>query len=375
MTMISIRRISTILIDLPMIRPHLLAMTVMQRRTLLLVRMMCSDGIEGVGEATSIGGLAYGDESPEGVKVCIDTFVAPAMQGTEATNINAAMERVGRVVQGNPFAKAAIETALLDAHGKRHMVGIAELLGGAVRTTLPVLWTLASGDTQCDIDEAEKMLALRRHRVFKLKVGRKSAKEDLAHVLTIKRALGERAGMTVDVNQQWDESQAAPAIATLEEAGMARLAARFVVPLMADEALYGPEDAFDLARQAAADVFALKVVKSGGLHATRRTAAVGDAAGVSLYGGTMLEGTIGTLAAAHCYSTLPHLQWGCELFGPLLLGDDVVATPLRYQDFELHLPSGPGLGIDLDEDKIRFYRRDDGDVSHSAPRGPHVVPR
>ena len=388
--MISIRRISTILIDLPMIRPHLLAMTVMQRRTLLLVRMMCSDGIEGVGEATSIGGLAYGDESPEGVKVCIDTFVAPAMQGTEATNINAAMERVGRVVQGNPFAKAAIETALLDAHGKRRMVSVAELLGGAVRTTLPVLWTLASGDTQRDIDEAEKMLALHRHRVFKLKVGRKSAKEDLAHVLTIKRALGERAGMTVDVNQQWDESQAAPAIATLEEAGidlieqpiakhnragMARLAARFVVPLMADEALYGPEDAFDLARQAAADVFALKVVKSGGLHATRRTAAVGDAAGVSLYGGTMLEGTIGTLAAAHCYSTLPHLQWGCELFGPLLLGDDVVATPLRYQDFELHLPSGPGLGIDLDEDKIRFYRRDDGDVSHSAPRGPHVVPR
>src|SRR5258706_11379437 len=100
------------------------------------------------------------------------------------------------------------------------MVSVADLLGGAVRTTLPVLWTLASGDTQCDIDEAEKMLALRRHRVFKLKVGRKSAKEDLAHVLTIKRALGERAGMTVDVNQQWDESQAAPAIATLEEAGI-----------------------------------------------------------------------------------------------------------------------------------------------------------
>ena len=131
--------------------------------------------------------------------------------------------------------------------------------------------------------------------------------------------------MTVDVNQQWEESQAARAIAALEEAGidlieqpiskynragMARLAARFVVPLMADEALYGPEDAFDLARQAAADVFALKVVKSGGLHATRRTAAVADAAGVSLYGGTMLEGTIGTLAAAQCYGTLPHLQWG-----------------------------------------------------------------
>jgi len=390
LTMISVRTISTVLLDLPMIRPHHLAMAVMQRRTLLLVRMLCSDGIEGLGEATSIGGLAYGDESPEGVKVCIDTFIAPALQGTEATNINAAMERVGLVVQGNPFAKAAIETALLDAHGKRRAVSVAELLGGAVRTTLPVLWTLASGDTQCDIDEAEKMLALQRHRVFKLKVGRRTAKEDLTHVLKIKEALGERAGVTVDVNQHWTEAQAARSIATLEEAGvdlieqpiakhnragMARLAARFVVPLMADEALYGPEDAFDLARQAAADIFALKVVKSGGLHATRRTAAVADAAGVSLYGGTMLEGTIGTLAAAHCYSSLPHLQWGSELFGPLLLGDDIVAAPLRYQDFELHLPDGPGLGVELDEDKVAFYRRDRSEVSPSTSRRPHVVPR
>ncbi|HLZ99374.1 MAG TPA: muconate/chloromuconate family cycloisomerase, partial [Steroidobacteraceae bacterium] len=291
LTMISIQRIEAVLLDLPMIRPHLLAMTIMRTRTLLLVRIMCSDGIEGLGEATSIGGLAYGDESPEGAKLCIDTFITPALLGIEATNINRAMEQIGRVVQGNPCAKAAIETALLDAHGKRRAVSVSELLGGSVRTTLPVLWTLASGETQRDIDEAEQMLELRRHRVFKIKVGRKSAKEDLAHVLGIKRALGDRAGVTVDVNQSWDEAQAARSIATLEEAGvdlieqpiskhnragMARLAARFVVPIMADEALYGPEDAFDLARQAAADVFALKVVNSGGLHATLRTAAVAD---------------------------------------------------------------------------------------------------
>jgi muconate cycloisomerase len=100
--MISIQSIETILLDLPMIRPHLLAMTVLQKRTLLLVRLMCSDTVEGWGEATSIGGLAYGDESPEGVKLCIDSFITPALRGIEATNINAAMERVGRLVQGNP---------------------------------------------------------------------------------------------------------------------------------------------------------------------------------------------------------------------------------------------------------------------------------
>jgi muconate cycloisomerase len=368
-----IESISTVLVDLPIIRPHLLAMTVVERRTLLIVRLMCSDAIEGLGEATSIGGLSYGDESPEGVKLCIDTFLAPALIGTDATNINRAMSLSGRIVQGNPFAKAAIETALLDAHGKRCGQSVTALLGGAVRDTLPVLWTLASGDTARDIDEAEELLAARRHQVFKLKVGRRAVAEDVAHALAIKRALGSRASVTVDVNQHWSEAEAAGAIAALEQggidlveqpiskhnrAGMARLATRFVIPIMADEAVYGPEDAFDLARQAAADVFAVKVAKAGGIHAAQRTAAVADAAGVSLYGGTMLEGTIGTYAAAHLFRTLPQLQWGTELFGPLLLSDDVVTTKPQYHEFNLTLPSTPGLGIILDEEKLAFYRRD-----------------
>jgi len=387
-----IERLSAILVDLPIVRPHLLAMTAVEQRTLVIVRLLCSDGIEGLGEATSIGGLAYGEESPEGVKLTIDTFLAPALIGKEATNINAASALAGRVVKGNPFAKAAIETALLDAEGKRRGLSITELLGGAVRDALPVLWTLASGDTARDIAEAEELLAARRHRVFKIKVGRLPLSDDLAHVLAIRRALGDRAGLTVDVNQRWEEAEAARAIATLEDAGidlveqpiskynragLARLAARFVVPIMADEAVCGPEDAFDLARQAAADIFALKIAKSGGLHAARRTAAVADAAGVSLYGGTMLDGTIGSVAAAHVFRALPLLQWGTELFGPLLLKDDIVTTLPEYKDFHLHIRPGAGLGIELDENKLAFYRRDRSSRSTVGNFGPvhHVVPR
>ncbi|MCH5765530.1 muconate cycloisomerase, partial [Salmonella enterica] len=85
-------------------------------------------------------------------------------------------------------------------------------------------------------------------------------------------------------------------------AGMARLAARFVVPIMADEAVNGPEDALAIARLGAADVLALKIAKSGGIHEMLRTAAVGDAAGMSLYGGTMLEGSVGSIASAHGFA-------------------------------------------------------------------------
>lgn len=348
-------------------------MATMQQQTMVIIRLRSSDGIEGIGEATTIGGLSYGEESPEGIKLTIDTYLAPALVGQDATNVNGAMLMLNKVARGNRFAKCGIETALLDAQGKRLGVPMSTLLGGAVRKTLPVLWTLASGDTARDIDEAEMFLAERRHNTFKLKIGRRSVGEDVAHVSQIKAALGDRAKVTVDVNQAWNEVDATRAIAALEAAGvdlieqptpreqrgaLARLAARFIVPIMADEGITGPEDALELVRDACADVFALKIAKSGGIYAMMRTAAIADAAGVSLYGGTMLEGSIGSIASAHGFCALPQLSWGTELFGPLLLKDDIVTVRPRYQEFDLHVPEGPGLGLQIDEEKLAFYRRD-----------------
>lgn len=368
----TVTAVEAVIVDLPTIRAHKLAMATMQVQTLVVVRLRSSDGIEGLGEATTIGGLSYGDESPEGTKLTIDTYLAPLLLGADATNVNRLMDLLCRSVKGNRLAKSAIETALLDAQGKRLGVSVATLLGGAVRKSLPVLWTLASGDTARDIEEAEQFLEERRHNTFKLKIGRRSVEEDVAHVAAIKRSLGDRAKVTVDVNQAWDETQAARGISMLEaagidlieqpiarenRAGMARLAARFIVPIMADEGVTGPEDAMELARLGAADVLALKIAKSGGLFSMLRTAAVGDAAGIGLYGGTMLEGSIGSIASAHGFCALPRLSWGSELFGPLLLREDVVIERPVYRDFELVLPEGPGLGVSLDEEKLAHYRR------------------
>ncbi len=369
----TVSSIEAILVDLPTIRAHQLAMATMRQQTLVIVRIRCSDGIEGIGEATTIGGLSYGDESPEGIKLTIDTYLAPALAGMDATNVKAAMARLNKVARGNRFAKCALQTALLDAEAKRLDVSLSTLLGGAVRSALPVLWTLASGDTKRDIDEAEQLMAERRHDTFKLKIGRRALRDDVAHAAAIKRALGDRARVTVDVNQAWNEAEAANGIAMLEAAGidlieqptpreqraaLSRLAARFVVPIMADEALAGPEDAIELVRGAPVDVFALKISKAGGIYETLRTAAIGDAAGVALYGGTMLEGSVGTIAAAHCFATLGQLAWGTELFGPLLLKDDIVVERPVYRNFTLALPEGPGLGVTIDEDKLAHYRRD-----------------
>ncbi len=367
-----ITNIEVILADVPTIRPHQLSVATMRSQTLVLVRVVCADGVEGWGEATTIGGLNYGEESPESVKVNIDTHIAPLLVGMEARQVAKAMAKVRKVIQGNRFAKCAIETALLDAQARRLGVPLSELLGGRVRDALPVAWTLASGDTARDIAEAEQMLALRRHRIFKLKIGARPVAEDVAHVLAIKKALGDAVSVRVDVNQAWTELEAMRGIAALEaggidlieqptratrQGGMARLAHRFAVALMADEALQGPQDALAIAQAGGADVFAVKIAQSGGLLPAAQVAAVAQLSGISLYGGTMLEGGIGTAASAQLFSTFGELEFGTELFGPLLLTREVLREPLVYRDFMLQVPDGPGLGVEPDMDKLRELRR------------------
>ena len=381
MNMLRITAVETCLVDLPTIRPHVLAMATMQQQTLCLVTIKCSDGVSGIGEATTIGGLSYGPESPETNKLAIDTYFEPLLVGADSTNPAALMAKIEKAIVGNNFAKCAIETALLDAVGQRVGLPMSELLGGRRRDSLPVAWTLASGDTARDIVEAEEMLAKRRHNIFKLKIGKRPVVEDVAHVAAIKAALGDRASVRGDVNMAWDEVTAARGIQLLEDAGcdlveqpvaahnrraMARLAGRFNIAIMADEALNGPTSAFAFASEAAADVFAVKIQQSAGLFGAARVAAIADAAGISLYGGTMLEAGIATAASAHLFSTFTSLTFGTELFGPLLLTEEILETPLVYADFALKVPEGPGLGVSLDSDKIAFFRRDAARKTYST---------
>jgi len=371
---VALKRAESFIVDVPTIRPHVLAMATMHAQSMVIVRLTNADGVEGLGEGTTIGGLSYGEESPESIKSAIDTYIVPVLETCDIAQVGATMAKIAKCVRGNHFAKCAVETALLDMQGKRLGVPVSELIGGGrVRDSLPVAWTLASGDTARDIAEGEAMLEARRHRIFKLKIGKRDVRDDVAHVGAICKALGDRASVRVDVNQNWSEAQAKLGMKMLLDVGcdlveqpiagdaiaaMARLSKSQAVPLMADEALHGPRSALRIAAANAAGVFALKIAQSGGLFATAEVAAIGTAAGIGLYGGTMLEGSVGTAASAHVFATLPDLAWGTELFGPLLQTEEILTTPLAYGDFSLAVPAGPGLGIELDPDKIAFFRRD-----------------
>jgi muconate cycloisomerase len=196
----------------------------------------------------------------------------------------------------------------------------------------------------------------------------------MRRAVEIARKLRDRAELRVDLNAAWTEPVAQLHLPALVDAGIslieqpidrwnieghARLAIRLNVPLMADESLATRHDASSIASAGNAfQVFALKLMKSGGFNACREIAAIASAYGIGLFGGCFLESSIGTAANLQLGAALGDLTWGSEWIGPAWLSDDLVVEPVRYEQFEARVPNGPGLGVELDRDKLAHYRRD-----------------
>ena len=369
---LTVADIRSTIVDVPTVRQHKLSQLAVSAQSYVIVEIRLANGAAGVGEAATLGGPRWSEESVEGIKAVIDAHLAPAVIGADASRFEAAAARMDAAAKRNNAAKAAIESALFDAVGRTLGVPAVQLLGGAVRERMPVFWTLASGDPTQEIEEAEAKLAARLHDRFKIKIGAQPLADDLVRLRRIAAALEGRAMLIVDANQAWDEATAVRAMPALAElsvalveqplpawnvAGLARARARSAVPVMADESVFTPHDMMAVAEAAAADTLSLKLVKHGGLLGLRKVAAVADAAGVSLYGGCLLESSIGAAAHLHAFAGLRTLAWGCEHFGPHILTEDLALAPVRIEDFQIHLPTGPGLGVALDPEKLRRFAR------------------
>ena len=369
---LAIQAIRTTIVDVPTVRRHKLSQTSVTAQSYVIVELRLANGAVGIGEAATLGGPRWSEESVEAIKANIDTYLAPVLQGISADRFEVAGAAMDAAAKRNNAAKAAIETAMFDAVGRTLGVPAALLLGGVVRDRVPVLWTLASGDPGQEIEEAEKKLAARLHNTFKIKIGAMTPQDDLARLRRLAGALEGRASLIVDANQAWDETTAVRCLPVLAElgvklveqplpawdiAGMARVRARSAVPLMADECVFSPQEMLIVAAAGAADVISLKLVKHGGMLNLRKVAAVAEAAGIGLYGGCLLESSVGAAAHLQAFAGLRELAWGCEHFGPQILTDDLVTEPLHFADFHIHLPSGPGIGVTLDQDKLRRYAR------------------
>ena len=359
------------LADIPVKRPHKMSFTTLEAVNFAFVRIETRGGLVGWGEAACLGGPTWSEESAESVQVVLERYVAPWLVGRDAAGIEPLRIEMARRVQGNPFARAAVEMALWDLNGRALGVPVHRLLGGRVRDRVPLSWSLAVGSPEAELEEAREKVAL-GHRIFKIKTAAHPLRVDVERVRRIRETVGPGVALRVDANQGWDRPTALAAVRALEPYGldfieqplpkwdldgMAELARRSPQPIMADESCGSAHDALAIARLGGVSILALKLTKSAGILGTMAIARIAQAAGMGCYVGCMIETSLGTAAYLHLALAAAPVTWGCELFGPLLLAGDVTRQPVQYADGCILSLDGPGLGVEIDEAALARWTR------------------
>ncbi|MEM1363529.1 MAG: muconate/chloromuconate family cycloisomerase [Pseudomonadota bacterium] len=367
-----IRQVKSRILDIPTVRQHKLSNTAITHQNYVHVELLFDNGVVGYGEASTLGGPRWSEESVEAIKVNIDTYLAPALIGHAGVQVEAANTQLAKAAKRNFSAKSALNAAILDALGKSLDVSVTSLLGGALRDQISVIWALASGDAIQEVEEAKAKIAARQFNRFKIKLGFADARSDLRRLEKLRSELPSNTEIIADINQGWSEADCRKWFPALEELdlslieqpvdagdieGMARIAKDVRIPLMLDEAVFTPQEATRGVALNAGTVLSLKLCKHGSVNALQRIAGIATAGGLELYGGCLLESSLGAAAHLAVFASLPELHWGCEHFGPLILAEDTVSDSLIYEDFHVLCPTGPGLGVTPSPEAVAKYER------------------
>ena len=327
------------------------------RQDSVVVRVRTDEGVTGVGNVDPDPG--HSEESFDQTLKALRTL-APGLTGRDPLNLSAALDLMDRCMPRHLDAKAAVEMALFDLKGKALDQPVHSLLGGRLKDEV----LLNGWIGLLEPDEAAREALGWRDRGFgsvKIKLGA-GVESDRDRVAAVRGAAGAGLKLRVDANEGYDVDEAirlgralAPLDVTLFEqpvsrsdyAGLARVRRGIDIPVMADEAIVGPETLVEVIRKEAADIVKVKVMKQGGIMRTLRMVHMAEAAGIRCVIGHGFGLTINTLAELHVAATCANIMDGCESVGPLKMAGDVVEQPLDLQRGRVPVPDGAGLGAEL----------------------------
>lgn len=351
----------------------------------VILSVETDDGIVGLGEAPAIlswGGenQRYFGEDPEIVSHLV-RFLAPKLIGRDPRDIKGALAVMDEGVRGFPYTKAMIESALLDITGKAAGVPVYQLLGGAARTEITVCHSVGIAPPDQAAETARQVVADGITNL-QIKVPGDPA-TDLAIVKAIRKAVGDDITMHPDINRGYKDVKTAinSARAMAGEANvwaieqpvegaemMARITAAVEVPVIVDEGCWSPFDAMEIARRNSADILSIYFTKAGGLIRSMEIGAIARAAGMPMNVNGSLEGGVGNAANLHLSAALEgqvlpgvvtvNTLSGREQTktGGVFYTDDIITEPFAYADGKLTVPDRPGLGVELDTEKMKKYR-------------------
>ena len=331
-----------------------------------LVRVRAG-GLIGYGEAPAE--LWWTGEDASSVRNAIARYLAPAVCGARAEPRDAA-RAMDRALAGNAYAKSAIEMALWDILGQACGFGLTTILGGA-NHPVPVKYVIGMVDPAQARSEAEWGIA-EGFATLKVKAGG-DLEADLARIEAVVEAAGNTASVGVDVNGGWDGPTAIRALAPLVSMGiifleqpvssrfpgvMRALTARSPIPIIAHESIFSARDGFEGASSGLAHIWALTPSTHGGLVATLDLIGLARSAGIPCLLGSTVELGIATAFLAHigaAIDTIRDCPIPSDVIGPLYHEADIVRGGVRIERGAAHVPTGAGLGVELDEDAIALF--------------------
>jgi muconate cycloisomerase len=380
-----ITKIETIPIRLPTRRAHQWASLTTPIGVYVILKLHTDEGLVGLGEAPVLkdwGGDhgKYFGETPQTTVHIINDILAPALTGQDPGRFESIHALMDKAVKGYPYCKAAVDTALYDLVGKALQVPAYQLLGGLVRERVPIAHSLGLMEIDKAIDEALQAKA-EGVKTIKLKGG-VDHKRDIALVEQMRKAIGPDSNMCVDANQGYSSAKVAvKIIKAMEEYNllymeqpvegidqMAEVARRVDTPIMADESAWTPEDVIEIAQKKAADMVSIYTTKPGGLFKAKKVAAVAEAAGLQCNVNGSVETGVGNAANIHLAASTGVVTYACVVpvstpkgkgkggIAGIYYQDDIIQEPFGFSDGDVIVSAKPGLGIELDEDKIKHYR-------------------
>ena len=377
-----IKVIEPIAVSLPMKKPVQMAGETVARADNVLVRIEAEAGVVGWGEAASAPTMT--GETTASTMAAV-AHMTPVLLNRSADDFTGASAAMDRAMYGNSGAKAAIEIALHDLVGRATGRPLHALFGALQRQLMPVLAVVGSDDAAADLHEAQARYA-EGYRAFKIKVGLASPEADAERTRVVCAALkahsrehgGKEFGgeclVSSDANQGYSTDAALryvqavadcgldffeQPVAAHDLGGMARIAAAAPgIWIGADEGIHS---AADIARHhdlKAARGASLKAIKLGGLRPLFEAGRLCDRLGMRINISCKTgESSVASAAAAHIAAVVPALAWGLTVTSPGL-AEDVVTAPLCVENGHVAVPDGPGLGVEVDERRVRRRQQD-----------------
>jgi muconate cycloisomerase len=364
---VHIKSIAPIAIRLPMIKPVIMAGEEVRQADNVLVRIETDTGLIGWGEAASAPTMT--GETIESMVAAMHHMTS-SLIGRDATDIAGALTTMDGRMYGNHGAKAAIEIALHDLLGKAMNQPVHALLGTQIRNRIAIMGVIGGGDYDGDLKDAAKKKA-EGFTTFKIKVGIDTPDKDAARTRDICGILGADSLISADANQGFSTDEgvafmhavAGSGLDFFEQpvsaddlGGMAAVAAAGDIAIGADEGIHSLHDIQSHHDRKAARGVSLKAIKLGGIlgvvNAGRLCGKLGMSVNVSCKTG---ESSIACAAALHIAAVIPDISWGLTLTNGAL-GQDITATPIRIERGFAETLDRPGLGVEVDEDRVQRHR-------------------